>query len=160
MKDAKRIREPVFLPLAHNDTSTKLHPGKKVGRWRVHRAEPISRAAILEILRWAASGNLRSLSRWVTVGDGVRGKSPRELSAPQSWPVRETEVGCGRWRSCARHATTTTYGVMTGLSLPVYSGGPAENAAEPKEAPMNEDTVGGYAVPVDPMDLLQCDSCQ
>ncbi|MCI0157484.1 ribonucleotide-diphosphate reductase subunit beta [Humibacter ginsenosidimutans] len=22
------------------------------------------------------------------------------------------------------------------------------------------DTVGGYAVPVDPMDLLQCDSCQ
>jgi len=25
---------------------------------------------------------------------------------------------------------------------------------------MNEDTVGGYAVPVDPMDLLQCDSCQ
>jgi len=30
----------------------------------------------------------------------------------------------------------------------------------PKEAPMNEETVGGYAVPVDPMDLLQCDSCQ
>jgi len=25
---------------------------------------------------------------------------------------------------------------------------------------MNEETVGGYAVPVDPMDLLQCDSCQ
>jgi hypothetical protein len=24
----------------------------------------------------------------------------------------------------------------------------------------NDDTVGGYAVPVDPMDLLQCDSCQ
>ncbi|SOE45503.1 hypothetical protein SAMN06296378_0022 [Salinibacterium xinjiangense] len=22
------------------------------------------------------------------------------------------------------------------------------------------DNVGGYAVPVDPMDLLQCDSCQ
>jgi hypothetical protein len=22
------------------------------------------------------------------------------------------------------------------------------------------DTVGGYEVPVDPMDLLQCDSCQ
>ena len=22
------------------------------------------------------------------------------------------------------------------------------------------ETVGGYAVPVDPMDLLQCDSCQ
>jgi len=31
------------------------------------------------------------------------------------------------------------------------------------EANMNydaNDTVGGYAVPVDPMDLLQCDSCQ
>ena len=63
-------------------------------------------------------------------------------------------------RLCVRHAATTTYGVVTGLSLPVYSGGSAENAAEPKEAPMNEDTVGGYAVPVDPMDLLQCDSCQ
>ncbi|MBT5575913.1 MAG: ribonucleotide-diphosphate reductase subunit beta [Microbacteriaceae bacterium] len=25
---------------------------------------------------------------------------------------------------------------------------------------MNEDNVGGYAVPVDPMDMLQCDSCQ
>jgi hypothetical protein len=24
----------------------------------------------------------------------------------------------------------------------------------------NDETVGGYAVPVDPMDLLQCDSCQ
>ena len=24
----------------------------------------------------------------------------------------------------------------------------------------NGDNVGGYAVPVDPMDLLQCDSCQ
>jgi hypothetical protein len=24
----------------------------------------------------------------------------------------------------------------------------------------DNDTVGGYAVPVDPMDLLQCDSCQ
>jgi hypothetical protein len=30
------------------------------------------------------------------------------------------------------------------------------------EAIMNfeNDTVGGYAVPVDPMDDLQCDSCQ
>jgi hypothetical protein len=28
--------------------------------------------------------------------------------------------------------------------------------------PMENDneTIGGYAVPVDPMDLLQCDSCQ
>jgi hypothetical protein len=24
----------------------------------------------------------------------------------------------------------------------------------------NSDSVGGYSVPVDPMDLLQCDSCQ
>jgi hypothetical protein len=24
----------------------------------------------------------------------------------------------------------------------------------------DSDSVGGYAVPVDPMDLLQCDSCQ
>ena len=24
----------------------------------------------------------------------------------------------------------------------------------------DSDNVGGYAVPVDPMDLLQCDSCQ
>ena len=28
---------------------------------------------------------------------------------------------------------------------------PMENESE---------TIGGYAVPVDPMDLLQCDSCQ
>jgi hypothetical protein len=30
------------------------------------------------------------------------------------------------------------------------------------EVPMENDseTIGGYAVPVDPMDLLQCDSCQ
>lgn len=24
----------------------------------------------------------------------------------------------------------------------------------------NQDNVGGYAVPVDPMDTLQCESCQ
>jgi hypothetical protein len=24
----------------------------------------------------------------------------------------------------------------------------------------DQETIGGYAVPVDPMDLLQCDSCQ
>jgi len=31
-----------------------------------------------------------------------------------------------------------------------------------KEVQMDNetDTVGGYAVPMDPMDLLQCDSCQ
>ncbi len=59
-----------------------------------------------------------------------------------------------------RHAETTRYGVMTGLSLGVYSGGPALTADKSKEATMNEENVGGYAVPVDPMDLLQCDSCQ
>lgn len=33
---------------------------------------------------------------------------------------------------------------------------------EPQEERMDfdNDSVGGYAVPVDPMDLLQCDSCQ
>jgi hypothetical protein len=49
---------------------------------------------------------------------------------------------------------------MTCLSLGVYSGAPALTADKSKEATMNEDNVGGYAVPVDPMDLLQCDSCQ
>lgn len=30
-----------------------------------------------------------------------------------------------------------------------------------REEPMNDvDTVGGYSVPVDPMDDLQCESCQ
>jgi len=29
-----------------------------------------------------------------------------------------------------------------------------------KEADMDQDRVGGYDVPVDPMDMLQCDSCQ
>jgi hypothetical protein len=24
----------------------------------------------------------------------------------------------------------------------------------------DSETIGGYAVPVDPMDMLQCDSCQ
>ena len=29
-----------------------------------------------------------------------------------------------------------------------------------KEVHMDNDNVSGYDVPVDPMDLLQCDSCQ
>jgi len=29
-----------------------------------------------------------------------------------------------------------------------------------KEVLMDNDNVSGYDVPVDPMDLLQCDSCQ
>jgi hypothetical protein len=24
----------------------------------------------------------------------------------------------------------------------------------------SQDTIGGYAVPIDPMDMMQCDSCQ
>jgi hypothetical protein len=39
-----------------------------------------------------------------------------------------------------------------------------DHAGETKtfeEVPMNDvDTVGGYSVPVDPMDDLQCESCQ
>ncbi|MEC5169469.1 hypothetical protein RCH11_001942 [Glaciihabitans sp. GrIS 2.15] len=35
-------------------------------------------------------------------------------------------------------------------------------ATSPQEDPMDNDNsfIGGYAVPVDPMDDLQCDSCQ
>jgi hypothetical protein len=29
-----------------------------------------------------------------------------------------------------------------------------------KEPEMDQDRVGGYDVPIDPMDMLQCDSCQ
>lgn len=64
---------------------------------------------------------------------------------------------------------------MTGVSLAVYSREPAgrgntlAGSPEPigvigtdvKEATMdNDNNVGGYEIPVDPMDLLQCDSCQ
>lgn len=33
------------------------------------------------------------------------------------------------------------------------------NSRKSKETTMHEDSVGGYAVPVNPMDFLQCDSC-
>ena len=51
------------------------------------------------------------------------------------------------------------------LSFTLYSEDLAAAAApkttQQKEDRMdNDDNVGGYAVPVDPMDLLQCDSCQ
>ena len=38
----------------------------------------------------------------------------------------------------------------------------AEASTDLEEDPMDNetDTIGGYAVPMDPMDLLQCDSCQ
>jgi hypothetical protein len=48
---------------------------------------------------------------------------------------------------------------MTGVSFLVYS----VRTVDPetvKEAVMEQDKVGAYDVPVDPMDLLQCDSCQ
>jgi hypothetical protein len=60
---------------------------------------------------------------------------------------------------------------MTSLSFGLYSEstpGTAPGTVSLKRARRLEevrmdndsDTVGGYAVPVDPMDLLQCDSCQ
>jgi hypothetical protein len=54
---------------------------------------------------------------------------------------------------------------MTSLSFPLYSEDLAAAATttttSQKEDRMdNDDNIGGYAVPVDPMDLLQCDSCQ
>lgn len=55
---------------------------------------------------------------------------------------------------------------MTWVSFPLYS----ENSNNPLvnfektlrriDMDNDNDNVGGYAIPVDPMDLLQCDSCQ
>lgn len=48
------------------------------------------------------------------------------------------------------------------ISLRVASPQPL-NISSPEGKIMDfesNDSVGGYAVPVDPMDLLQCDSCQ
>jgi len=62
---------------------------------------------------------------------------------------------------------------MTGVSFGLYSKSPPQGCGRDapvsrhkfssQEATMefdNNDNIGGYAVPVDPMDLLQCDSCQ
>jgi hypothetical protein len=54
---------------------------------------------------------------------------------------------------------------MTSVSFTLYSEEPRGDRSETKDLQKedrmeNDDTVGGYAVPVDPMDLLQCDSCQ
>ncbi len=57
---------------------------------------------------------------------------------------------------------------MTNLLFPLYSEGPRERDArfqlgitDSRENIMDYETnSGGYEVPVDPMDLLQCDSCQ
>jgi hypothetical protein len=60
----------------------------------------------------------------------------------------------------------TTCSGMTRVSLGLYSGYTPHEAVITRllgEAIMdyeNSDSVGGYSVPVDPMDLLQCDSCQ
>jgi len=76
-------------------------------------------------------------------------------------------------RAVKNFRNTTCCG-MTTVSLPVYSESPPQKRG--RELGENRistpdlaggimefdsnDTVGGYAVPVDPMDLLQCDSCQ
>ena len=54
---------------------------------------------------------------------------------------------------------------MTTVSFPVYSESPSRRGrrihTKRRSAMDNDnDTVGGYDVPVDPMDMLQCDSCQ
>ena len=54
---------------------------------------------------------------------------------------------------------------MTSVSFTLYSEGPrrtraGHNDLQKEDRMDNDDTIGGYAVPVDPMDLLQCDSCQ
>ena len=54
---------------------------------------------------------------------------------------------------------------MTWLSFTLYSEDLAATATtqnlDRRRIEMdNDNNVGGYAVPVDPMDLLQCDSCQ
>jgi len=59
---------------------------------------------------------------------------------------------------------------MTIVSFPVYSESPSRRGrriasitvASNEEVRMDNDndTEGGYDVPVDPMDMLQCDSCQ
>lgn len=54
---------------------------------------------------------------------------------------------------------------MTSLSFPLYSVTPpavSRQTQNDRRSAMDNDneTVGGYAVPVDPMDMLQCESCQ
>jgi ABC-type phosphate/phosphonate transport system substrate-binding protein len=54
---------------------------------------------------------------------------------------------------------------MTSVGFRLYSGNSLRRTAryvrERKRLAMNDvDSVGGYAVPVDPMDDLQCESCQ
>jgi len=69
-------------------------------------------------------------------------------------------------KQMSRHAVTTTSRGMTPLSFPLYSETPPADRLEQHKdlggsnMDNDSDNVGGYAVPVDPMDLLQCDSCQ
>jgi hypothetical protein len=61
---------------------------------------------------------------------------------------------------------------MTSVGFPLYSEGPRQKvkplvetlrqaSKRRKGGIMNDtDSVGGYSVPVDPMDDLQCESCQ
>jgi hypothetical protein len=72
-----------------------------------------------------------------------------------------------------KNLQNTTCSGMTEVSFGLYSESPPQecggNVSHTRikylrqEAKMdfdNSDNIGGYAVPVDPMDLLQCDSCQ
>jgi hypothetical protein len=54
---------------------------------------------------------------------------------------------------------------MTRVSFLLYSKTPLQmrqrfDTSEEVRMDSDNDTVGGYTVPVDPMDFLQCDSCQ
>jgi hypothetical protein len=58
---------------------------------------------------------------------------------------------------------------MTRVSFLLYSKTPLQmrqrfdsnfDSSEEVRMDSDNDTVGGYTVPVDPMDFLQCDSCQ
>jgi hypothetical protein len=55
---------------------------------------------------------------------------------------------------------------MTTLSFRLYSGETPPGSGGDEETSgevlmdNESDNVGGYAVPMDPMDLLQCESCQ
>lgn len=67
-------------------------------------------------------------------------------------------------REMAATRRTTTYWGMTSLSFPLYSGDPATDPPRTRSLGggpiMDNDSISGYDIPVDPMDLLQCDSCQ
>lgn len=53
---------------------------------------------------------------------------------------------------------------MTNVSFRLYSETPTAPLAPTdtfrRGSDMDNDNIAGYDIPVDPMDLLQCDSCQ